>query len=96
MNMGLGELQELVMDWEAWHAVVHGVAKSWTWLNKWTELISVNQYVFALFISSFNYSVPSNLFHSFCLFLMEKSILFISSQEDMAKTMPILFTLKAS
>ena len=30
MDMGLGELQEMVMDREAWHAVVHGVAKSWT------------------------------------------------------------------
>jgi len=30
MNMGLGELQELVMDRGAWHAAVHGVAKSWT------------------------------------------------------------------
>ena len=29
-DMGLGELQELVMDWEVWHAVVHGVAKIWT------------------------------------------------------------------
>ena len=33
MNMGLGGLQELVMDREAWRAVVHGVAKSWTRLN---------------------------------------------------------------
>ena len=32
MDVGLGELQELVMDREAWHAVVHGVTKSQTQL----------------------------------------------------------------
>ena len=30
MYMSLGELQKLVMDREAWHAAIHGVAKSWT------------------------------------------------------------------
>ena len=33
MDMGLGELQELVMDREAWHAVVYGIAKSQTGLS---------------------------------------------------------------
>ena len=33
MDMSLGELQELVMDREAWHAAIHGVGKSWTQLR---------------------------------------------------------------
>ena len=49
MDMSLSELQELVMDREAWHAVIHGVAKNRTRLSNWTEL---------------NYAVPllGNLF----------------------------------
>ena len=38
MDMGLGGLRELVMAREAWHAALHGVTKSLTWVSDWTEL----------------------------------------------------------
>ena len=40
MDMGLGELRELVMDRKAWRAAIPGVAKSRTRLSNWTELKS--------------------------------------------------------
>ena len=42
MDMGLGRLWQLVMDREVWHAVVHGVERSWTRLGDWTELRGSN------------------------------------------------------
>ena len=47
MDMSLSRLRELVMDRKAWSAVIHGVAKSPTWLSNWTEL---NWNMYAMYI----------------------------------------------
>ena len=54
MDRSLSRLQKLVMDREAWHAEVHGVTNSQTWLSDWTELnhqkdtLSIRIFVFIL------------------------------------------------
>ena len=47
MDVGLGELWELVLDRKAWHAAVHEVAKTWTRLNDRTELTYQNLWTIA-------------------------------------------------
>ena len=59
MDMGLGRLQELVMDSEAWHAVIYGVTKSQTRLSDWTEL---NWWLAQLDSSSHRKSINSHIF----------------------------------
>ena len=62
MNIGLSRLRELVMDREAWHAVVHGVTKSWTRLSDWAQLSLIPWHMDVKF--------PQHRFGEYCLHWM--------------------------
>ena len=58
LDMSLRKLQELVMDREAWPAIVHGVTKTGTWLSNWTKL---NWCLFTKFESSLSWNPEDTL-----------------------------------
>ena len=67
MHMSLGELRELVMDREAWHAAIHGVTKSRTRLSDWTELNWYN-WVALRIIHTVGQPPPSSIHRTLFLF----------------------------
>ena len=56
MGMSLGKIREFVMEREAWFAVIHGVAKSQTRLNDWTELNCIDVYLYKYKTDSFRWN----------------------------------------
>ena len=58
MDMSLSKLQEIVKDREAWHATVHEVTKSWTWLSDWTTNTKLNVYFYNF---SYSFSISNIL-----------------------------------
>ena len=66
MDMGLSKLQELVMDRKAWYAALHGVTRSRTWLNDWTELIYIYKVLSVYFPPENNYCLKITSIGSTC------------------------------
>ena len=75
MGMSLSKLWELEIDREAWHAVIHGVTKSWTQLSDWTELNCSLHFIYKNPLLQF--TGPWILLTLVCLFAFHQVILCI-------------------
>ena len=74
MDMSLSELRELVIDREAWHAAIHGVSKSQTWLSDWTELNWTDSYRSTKILIFLQFQDETLNSPSVSLFLLESAV----------------------
>ena len=61
MDMSLKKFQKIVKERDVWHAAVHGVAKSWTWLSNWTTAISSTHICVYIYISVISTMGPRHI-----------------------------------
>ena len=105
MDVSLSELRELLMDREAWRAVIHGIAKSWTRLSDWTELnwsniacthsciiilMTALSYALCTWMNAVMSSLLCNLSHCPCIFQSVWSISFNYGKDNWNRSLQIL------